>query len=120
MILLWLKAAWDWLKRNWMWILLPVGVLVAVARLFKGGSPPVIAPGSVEASRVQTAEREKADAAVQKADEERKAKLEEIEKEHGEALSKLTEEQSNKVAELVDDPDALNDYLLKVSKGMRR
>jgi len=118
---LWLVAAWGWLKKNWMWILLPVGVLLFLSgRLSK--KTQVIEVVNPELQGHEEKKRgidQKADAELKRLQEERAKKLAAVEAEHSAVLEALREEQKKKADDLRDDPDQLARYLLEVGKDIR-
>lgn len=117
MFLLGLKKVWEWLKRNWKYILFPVGILLALFAYRR--RPDVIAPRLLEAEEARKKAAEEAEKKIQKAREERDKRIEEIEKEHSSTVSKLTDEQRSRLEELREDPDELNSFLLGVGKEIR-
>lgn len=117
-----LTKVWEWLKKYWKYILFPVGIVLGViAAVAARRSTPVnvVAPKEVETEP----ERDAANAAaVQKAKEAeaaRDAAIKKVEAEHAATLKVLTDEQKGKVAELQEDPDELNKFLLSVGKSIR-
>lgn len=118
---MWLLTAWRWLKKYWMWLLFPVGIFVfIVGRLTARRLPDVVAPEIVEAEENRRRAQEEADRQVEEAEAEREQKLDEIREEHAETVSKLTEAQKEKAAELVDDPEKLNEFLTNVGREVRQ
>mgnify|MGYP001244304738 FL=1 len=116
------SKAWEWLKKYWMWVLFPIGLLVLGAKglaLLKRPAP-VLPPELVGASQTAESERRIAEQRAREAETARAQKITQVEAEHLDVIRKLDEEQYKKVEELRDDPDKLNEYLLQVGKDMRR
>lgn len=112
-----LKKAWEWLKRNWMWVLLPVGILLLLLGIKP--RPKVVGSqlhGAADAANKARAEAERKAAEAQAA---RDAEVKRIEAEHAESIKKLTDAQKKTVEELRTDPEKLNEYLLNVGKQIR-
>lgn len=117
--MIWLGKVWAWLKKNWKYILFPIGILVAIFTLLGKRKQNVVAPELVGAEEKKIKARRKADKKLKKADEERTVTLEEVEKEHSTTIAKLTRAQRDKVKELKEDPDELNSFLLQVGEEIR-
>ena len=107
----WTETAWPWLKKNWQWLLFPVGILLFFAgRFSKPAEVITVAPtreaderARVEAARRQaelTAERDRL-----------QARLDEVRKENENKLRELTYAQAREVDRLQNDPEALNAFL---------
>ena len=117
---MWLIAAWKWFKKYWMWLLFPVGVLVfIVGRLTAKGPPTIIAPEVVGAEEERRRAREEADRKAFEAERDRQIKLDKVRERHDELIKDLTDEQQEKVKELEEDPDKLNEFLLDVGRAVR-
>jgi biopolymer transport protein ExbB/TolQ len=113
-------ATWAWLKKYWMWLILPVGVLVYLFGKMSGAkSLEVVTPELVGASETKDSADEKAKEERAKAKEKLERIKEEALREHTETIEKLNEEQREHADELVGDPDKLNDFLLEVGRSMR-
>ena len=118
----WLKTkAWPWFKKYWMWVILFPIALVAYLLGRDHGEVKVI--NDDHESDAAKKKIEDIEALVEEEKEEAKVELLEKSKkvieEHKETLAELTEEQNDQVDELLEDPDALNDYLLDVGKRAR-
>ncbi len=116
----WNDKAWPWLKKNWKWILLPVGILLAIIQLMPRkrtlqASSELAGAAEVEREAEEEAKEEIFEAMVKK-DESLKA----IDKKHAEVIEKLTEEQKGKVELLREDPEELNSFLLDVGRNIRK
>lgn len=109
--------AWPWLKKHWMWILLPIGILIYIAGYTR--APKVVASEMTGAEKAKREADNEATEKVAKAKAERDKRLAGVTEEHKSALDELTDEQKEKVDELLDDPDALSEYLKNVSDQIR-
>ena len=114
----WRAKAWPWLKKYWYWVLLPVGLLLLLSRRRSG--PTAVSTELLDAADVERGAREKADAAVEKAREERDERLSELDEEHAAAVREQVREQQDTVDELRGDPGRLNDFLKDVGADMRK
>lgn len=113
------SKVWEWLKRNWKWLLFPIALLVFLVGWAIKKRPEVIAPGSTAANAAAQRAKELADQKAKEAEAAKQKRIEELKKEHDAVIQKLTDEQKAKVDELVDDPDKLNEFLLSVGKQIR-
>lgn len=113
----WLKTAWEWLKKHWWAVLPPLAALFVLERFAR--RPKVLAPSSVDASRFQLTEEQKAQQARAEAAYQRLQDLKKIDEAHKKTLDNLSDEQREQAAELIDEPEKLNEYLLKVGKDIR-
>ena len=89
---------WAWIKRNWKWILFPIGALLALAgavsrRRIGSVPPPSLARAGEEAL-----------AQVEAASKARDLKLVELQVEHHERLTRMSDEQKKELRELQDKP----------------
>ena len=107
-----LKKVWAWLKKHWMWVVFPIGLLVAAASLLGRLRPRVVTidPTAKADERAQ-AEREHRERELQEERDALRPRLEEVRREHQHKLQQLTESQMDRAAELEGDPDALNEWL---------
>lgn len=113
-------AVWAWLKKYWKWLILPVGVAVYFLGRSQGGVKVVPNREESDAAR---ALKEKIEARAYEEKEEAKAELlkksKEVVEKNQEAVDKLTDEQREMAGEMLDDPEALNSFLLDVGKRAR-
>lgn len=115
-----LKKVWLWLKKYWMWLLFPVGIVVFfLGRWTKSKPPDVVVPELLGAADKKLEEDAKAREAAERAKAERDRMRDEVLREHYRTIERLSEKQQDKVDELVDDPEALNEFLLSVGREMR-
>lgn len=114
----WLKLkAWPWLKKHWMWILFPIGILAFIATYKK--MPDMLSSETVGAADVKKKADDKAASELGKAKADRDAALAGIEKDHAATVAKLTRKQREEMTELREDPDKLNDWLIGIGKDIR-
>ena len=118
--MIWLTKAWEWTKKNWKWLLFPIGVtLFLLGKVSQRSLPPVLAPELVGAEEERIKANEEAEEEKVEAKVEKEKKIEAVEKEHAETIKALTDEQAEKVVELKDDPEKLNSFLLDVGRDVR-
>lgn len=116
-----MSDVWEWLKENWRTVIFGVftlGIGLVVGR-WRKKAPVVLNPelGEHYADRrriEQEAERQIADAKRRRNDE-----VTVILFDHDQTLKKLNHDQNQRVKELLDDPEALSDYLVKVGREVR-
>lgn len=116
----WQTKAWPWLQKNWQWVLLPIGILLVIARAFGGRKTEVVASELTGAAEAERKANEEAAAKIQEAEAERAERIAKAREEHAEELKVLTDEQRAKAEELSNDPAALNSYLKIVGKQVRK
>ena len=119
---LWLKnTAWPWFKENWMWVILfPIALVIYLTGRSHGEVVVVNDDHESDASKKKIEEVETR-AAAEKVKEKAELweKTKKVIEEHRETVDKLTDEQDKQVDELLQDPEALNAYLLNVGKQAR-
>jgi hypothetical protein len=118
----WLRTkAWPWFKKYWMWVLLfPLALVIYLTGRSHGEVVVVNDDHESDAAKKKIADVEtRAAAEREKAKSELLRKSAKVIEEHQEAVNDLTEEQEGKVDELLEDPDALNEYLLEVGRRAR-
>jgi len=112
---LWFKhKAWPWLRKNWLWLLSGVGVVVVLYRAFRRSPAPVVAPEALGAAKVQREAMELVQEQKREAEAEFEGAVGELEAEHKKELTKADEENQAEAEKLEDDPKALNDFLKDV------
>lgn len=115
-----MSTAWAWVKKNWKWLLFPIGILLfVIGKVSAKKSYRVINPELVDAEKTKRKAREESEAKNLEAKKERDKRLAEVVEAHDTKLQNLTAEQNEKVDELRDDPERLNEYLLEVGKDIR-
>lgn len=117
--MIWLFKAWAWLKKNWKYILFPVGILIGLATLLGRRKVVVVAPELVEAEEVRRRADQEAAVQVELAKRNREREVKRIEKEHVMTIAKLTRKQRDELEALREDPDELNSFLLQVGEDIR-
>lgn len=111
---------WLWLKKYWKWLAFPIGILVFIlGRLTSRKLPAVIAPELVGAAEVKEKANREAAVELRRVDDERQAKVKQIEEKHSEVISKLTDEQKKQYEAIKADPNEVNNFLLGVGKDIR-
>jgi len=92
---------WEWLKKNWKWIVFPVGILLAVLGWFfwwRGRQKVEIPPSTTDDAADNAVD------ATAKASDVKTQALEELEKDHGEKLSTMTDEQRDEFEKVKKKP----------------
>jgi predicted negative regulator of RcsB-dependent stress response len=96
-----MKKIWTWLKKNWKWVVFPIGVISAILGWFLWWrSRP---KDDVDSTTTDAA----ADQAVKdtvEAQEEKDKALEQLEEKHGEKLAAMTEEQQAEFKKVKEKP----------------
>lgn len=119
-VLLWFKAAWGWLKRNWKWLILPVGVIAyLLGRYYSKSSVQVVSPGLVEHAEVDATLNEEAEQKKQAADTAAAAQLSAIEANRSSKISSETQKQMDEVVTVQGDPEKVTSFLKQVGKDIR-
>ena len=113
-----LKTVGAWLKKNWKWILLPVGIILLVIRFLKK-PPTVVSPELTEAEEVARKAKEQAERNIRDARITKDETITGLKRKRITDVKALNDEQRKKVKELEDDPEALNAFLLEVGEDMR-
>jgi hypothetical protein len=93
------KRVWPWLRRNWKWLLFPIGLIILVF----GGSIAVATwrdyaepPEDIDEKTRETLKK------LRKAELEHDRKVAELERQYKECLQELTEDQRGELEELQD------------------
>ncbi len=115
----WSSTALPWLKKYWMWLLLPIGM---VAYLLRSGrrEVQVVAPEATGAAAKQLEETERYVARVEKAAQERRQQQQRLDEEHVEDVTNLVEDAAEQVPVLQQDPKKTTDFLKNVGKNQRK
>lgn len=114
-----LKKVWEWLKKYWKYILFPVGIVIGLVAMAGRRKVDVIAPELLDAEKKKRQIDQEAREELEKADQKRRREIEEIEQQHTATIQELTDEQQQKLEELRENPDELNNFLLRVGKDIR-
>lgn len=118
---MWLLTAWAWLKRNWKWLLLPIGVAAWLfGRAF--GKKTVAVQSSALEAHDELERQVVKDAAKQKeairAQEQQQ--LSGLDAAHSAAVTAATQTVINEAADAQGDSDKVNEFLQGVSKDLRK
>lgn len=116
---MWIKIL-AWLKKYWYWILLPIGILIVLGRMFQREKPqPVIVENKDPTAAADIAIHDNQTAAkVQEAEKATAEEIKKIEEKHQETLDKLNDSQRVQYEELKKKPaQEITNWLLKVGKG---
>lgn len=116
-----MTAVWSWLKRNWYWVVLPVGILLVLWRLLRGErrggvvvvhDPRASTDRAIETHDSALADREHA------AEAHEEAEIKRIEAKHAATLEALSDAQRLRYDELKrEGSKAATDWLLKVGRA---
>jgi Skp family chaperone for outer membrane proteins len=116
----WLKEkAWPWLKANWKWLLFPIGILVFIAGYTSKSKIGTVSSELLGAAEDRKVIEGRTAGQIVEEKQVRDEKLAKIEKEHSATVSKLTRAQRDQMEKLRNDPDKVNEFLLKVGKDIR-
>lgn len=121
-IRMWLTVAWLWVKRNWKWVVLPIGLLILLFRVLSAFKKPTPIVDSALAEHQEEKEKIEAEADAARADAGRAVagQLSGIEARHEASVGELNRGTVQEVEEVRGDPDKTNDFLKSVGKDMRR
>jgi hypothetical protein len=117
----WTYKAKPWLKKNWMWLLLPVGILLFIfGRTSKPTRKIDVVSTKLHGADVKREElKAELEDKVKELDDEKADKIAKVVIEHKGVIDSMTDEQKEKADELLEDPDELNSYLLNVGQHVR-
>jgi hypothetical protein len=113
----WSSKALPWLKKNWKWVVFPIGILLLLANRSRGPQASSELAGAAKAAEKinKKAEVKAAEAA---------ADLEEgvadAVEEHDEVVLDLIEETKKNTDEIRKDPEKVNKFLKGVSDKVRK
>jgi hypothetical protein len=113
-----LSLAWAWVKKNWHWVVLPVGILLYLMGR-AGRKPPVVSPGLVQHFEVVEKAEENAVVQTAAAQATHDKKVEMVNQTHDQVIQRIKEADARTEAALADDPIALNRFLQQVGKDQR-
>jgi hypothetical protein len=117
----WAIKAWVWLRANWKWLILPVGVLLWVLGRLSAKKPPdVVAPELLGAAKGIQAASDKASLDLANAARAKDAEITLVDGVHSDAVHKAVQAQENKYEELKDKPEEVNSFLASVGKDIRK
>lgn len=116
----WFKAAWEWLKKYWMWLLLPVGVILYFAGRSSGKTNiSVVSPGLAGHAGVAATLNDEAEVKEQATAEAAAAQLSGIEADRSAKVSSETQKQLDAVQAAQGDPAKVTDLLKQIGKDIR-
>lgn len=117
---IWLFQAWGWLKRNWKWLLLPVGLIAyLVGRASAKKEVSALSPGLVAHEEVKAKLDAEAEQKKQVADEKAAAQLSDIEANRSAKVSSLTQKQVDAIESVQGAPAKVTDLLKHIGKDIR-
>lgn len=112
-----------WLKKYWIWIVLPVGLLLLVAQVisaFRGKGKVIAVPHDGTLGPAIAQKDQEVAEKVQEAEAKAQEQIKEIEEKHAETLAKLSDQQRAEYQELkASKPQELTNWLLAVGKGSK-
>ena len=111
------QAALAWLKGNWQWVAVGLGLLVLFFR--RSSSNPVVSPASVEAEDARIRIDAEASTKVREADVDASRAEASVEAARSAAVSSATQSQVTAAAEASSSSEGVNELLLRVGKEMR-
>lgn len=117
----WYASAWEWLKKNWKWLLLPIGLLLwFIGR--SSGKREVTVTSTALGEHEAMARQLDAEAAQQKAtaDAKESSALAGIAANQSAQTAAATQKQIDAAAAAEGDPYKVNSLLLDVGKDMRK
>jgi len=112
-----LTKAWAWLKKSWYWVAFPVGLLLLFFRKRRNFN---VVPSELQgaADKQKQIDQEYA-ADVEKAEQKRELAKKQVEELYQKDLDEIKQRQEELASTYKDKPEALNRFLLDVSKKMR-
>lgn len=119
MVPLWVLQAGQWFRKNWRWVVFPLGIAAAVLGWTRRTNVTLASSTLIDAD--QTAKRLADEAAAKEKGAEllRDVKIVEADHTFEVTVEALQTRQEAAAAELTQDPDALNRVLLDVGKRQR-
>lgn len=117
----WMFLTKEWLKKNWKWLLFPIGMLLVVLGYGLASRKKVIVTSTALAGADEAKVRINEEAAdkVRAADAQEAGQLAGIDAQHSAAVASTTQEQLNAVKDAEGDPEKVNALLADVGKQMR-
>lgn len=107
-----MKKVWEWLKKNWKWLVLPLwAASIILVWLFRGGAKPLFPPSGTTDQAADAAMRAKDQAIA-----DFRSKLEELARKAEERLRNASKEQVDEFNGLKDKPlDEVASWIDKLS-----
>jgi F0F1-type ATP synthase membrane subunit b/b' len=100
MILPFLHSVWTWIKKNWQWIIFPVGIVGVILAALASSKIQNVIP---DTNKLDELEKEKEES-LENADTLRDVALQKLTEEHADRLEELTEEQEKELEKLAEKP----------------
>lgn len=115
----WTLQAWAWLKKNWRWVLFPLGIALAILGWTRRTNVTLASSSLLEADQnaKELADRAAAQNSIAKAVE--AAKIQAADHELDVDVAVVQDHEKAAAPVLIQDPDALNKMLLDVGKRNR-
>lgn len=118
---IWMFLTWEWLKRNWKWLLLPLGVLLwLLGRVTAKKVVTITSTAVADADAAKVAINAKADEQRERADAKEVAQLAGIASQQAAAVTAATQAQLGAAAAAQGDPEQVNELLQAVGRDIRR
>lgn len=117
----WLFLTWEWLRKHWKWLLLPVGLLIwFLGRVTAKKQVTITSTALADADVAKAGIEEEAASRRKLADAKEAAQLGGVASQHAAAVATATQKQVDSAAEAQGDPERVNALLLSVGKDMRK
>jgi hypothetical protein len=117
----WLFLTWEWLKRYWKWLLLPLGILLwFLGRATAKKEVTVTSTALAESDTAKAAIDAKALEQTAQADAKEAAQLAVVTSQRSAAVAAATQTQIDAASAAQGDSGAVNSILTNVGKDMRR
>lgn len=117
----WPVQAWAWVKRNWKWLLFPIGVLAyVVGRATAKTNVTVVSPGLVEHEEVKNKLDAEAAQKKHEADVQATEQLAAIETARKAAVDAERQKQVSRIDEVQGSPEKVTDLLKQIGKDIRK
>lgn len=116
-----MKTAWEWVKKNWKWVALPVGILFwLLGRASKKTEVVLQSEPLAEHESVKAQLEKEGIERLRQADAQRQAERAVIEQRNAAALKEINDATERKAKELQEgDPEKLTAFLKGVGKNVR-
>jgi len=113
-MLLFLQGVWSFIKKYWQ---LLVGLGVGLSVFLLSIRPKNTTPPEVDGFQKKVEDETKKE--EQKAEQELKNDVVSAKKEHDDVVDKAVDAEKKRTEDLIDDPDATNDFLKQVGQDIR-
>lgn len=111
-----LAAAWEWVKKNWHWIVVPVGVVLYLMGRAGRRNVHVVSPQLVQHEEVEREAEQKATSEQQAAAKTHDEKVQQVDQVYENLVKNIKAADARRAEALKDDPVALNRFLKEVDK----